>query len=665
MPRFSPTTLPASSLLLRGSAVALLAATACMSAPALAQNGAEWDQARARLMQTQSGTMRQAIQRWEMLSRSGDYQFSDYAGFIITYPGFPQEEKLRRYAEAALEDEIVDNSTLVAFFDRNPPLTNDARGRYALALSALGRSEAAEVARQAWRGGPLPETAAASIFALFGNRFTPADHDARMNALLWEGDEAQAARQISYVSPGSRDLFMERLSLMQGAAPGSLGLPSTGEMLRDIGYIYNRAVQARRSGNIGSAINLLATRPEAQTLPFDEDAWVRELLTAARGASADSAVRIAASIDDGFAPGTDISTKSFRLRDDYTSLMWLGGTKALWELGDARRAAPLFYRYGAAAQTPPTRSKGFYWAGCAMAQAGDAAGANRYFELAAQYPDHFYGLLSLERLGRPIPSLDDPPSIAPTPDERAAFEARPITQAVREVARGVDWRTGVQFFREIAEQAGTEAEHVLVADLAREIGRRDLAVILGQSAHTDGHGNFHTTSFPLIPTPPGTNWTMVHAISRQESQFAQNAISHAGARGLMQLMPATAREQAGKMGLGYSLGGLISDPDYNIRLGDGYFARMMDYYGGAYPLAVGAYNAGPGNVNRWLRQNGDPRNGTIDWIRWIEEIPIYETKNYIQKVLENAVIYEHLNEGRAFDRGNTPLSSFLGKRTPG
>ena len=158
---------------------------------------------------------------------------------------------------------------------------------------------------------------------------------------------------------------------------------------------------------------------------------------------------------------------------------------------------------------------------------------------------------------------------------------------------------------------------------------------------------------------------MVHAITRQESQFAQNALSHAGARGLMQLMPGTAREQAGKIGLSYSPSTLIDDPNYNIRLGNAYFSRMMDYFGGSYPLAVCAYNAGPGNVNKWLRANGDPRSGSIDWIDWIERIPFYETKNYVQKVLENAVVYEAMNPPRARYTGTTPLSHFLGKRTPG
>ena len=121
-----------------------------------------------------------------------------------------------------------------------------------------------------------------------------------------------------------------------------------------------------------------------------------------------------------------------------------------------------------------------------------------------------------------------------------------------------------------------------------------------------------------------------------------NALSHAGARGLMQLMPGTAREQARKTGLDYDPQALTTDAGYNLTLGNGYFGRMMDYYGGSYPLAVAAYNAGPGNVNKWLRANGDPRNGSIDWIDWIEKIPLSETRNYVQRVLENEIGRAHV-----------------------
>ncbi len=650
----------------RAVTLPLLLFIAFASAPARCQDGSDWDQARAGLVASQSGTMAQAIARWRQLGASnGTYSFGDYAGFLMTYPGFPDEQKLRGFAERALAREGADNSRVLAYFDRVGAQTNPARAQYALALASAGRREARSVALEAWRGGEMSDASYAALFSLYGGSFSLDDQDARMDALLWAGSLAQAQAQLNYVSAARRNAFLARLALLQGQDPASLSIQVMDDAMRDAGYVYNRARQLRLSGNLWGAVNLLATRPPALVPPRQPGKWVAELLNEAKAAGADPAVRIASSIDDTFPPGTDVSRLEFKLRDDYTSLMWLGGTQALDGLGDGRRAAPLFYRYGAAARTPQTRTKGFYWAGRASAKAGDSASANRYFEMAAAFPDHYYGMLALERLGRPLPRLGRQSIPNPSPAERAAFAARPLTLAVREVSRGYEWQTSVRFFREIAERAESESDHALVAELARSLGRRDLGVILGQAAHADGYGNFSQVSFPLIPNPPGTAWTVVHMITRQESQFAQNAVSHAGARGLMQLMPGTAREEARKIGLGYDINALINDANYNMRLGDSFFGRMMDYYGGSYPLAVAAYNAGPGNVNRFLRQNGDPRYGGIDWVEWVERIPIQETRNYVQRVLENAVVYEALYPDKASYRGTNPLSHFLGKRTPG
>ena len=628
------------------------------------QDGSEWDRARAQLSASQPTGMAQAVDRWRQLSASPNFSFGDYSGFMLTYPGFPEEAKMRVNAEKALERSYAEPSRVVAFFDRFPPVSNPARAQYALALSALRRSEAPGIARDAWRGGVMSDAAEASLLAQYGSGFRSDDYDARVDALLWDGATSQAARNISYTSAGARPRFMARLALAQGLDPATQGLSVDPGAIRDAGYVYNRVQQQRRTGQLYAAVSLLATRPQFERRPLDRRKWTDTLLAVARSAGADPAVRIATSIDDGFAPGEDISRLSFMVRDDYTSLMWLGGTKALWDLGDAARAAPLFYRYGAAARTPQTRSKGFYWAGRAMARGGNQTEANRYFEMAAAYPDQFYGQLALERLGRPVPNFRNNPTGTPSAQARARFYAKPLTLAVREVARGGDWQTTVRFFREISDQAESQEDHLLVEDLARSLGRRDLGVILGQAAHTDGLNNFQDIAFPLVPTPPGSNWTMVHAIARQESQFAQNAISHAGARGLMQLMPATAREQAGKLGLSYDVSRLINDPAFNLQLGDAYFARLMNIYG-SYPLAIAAYNAGGGNVNKWLRANGDPRSGGIDWIDWLEKIPISETRNYVQRVLENAVVYEAMNPARASYRGPNPLSRFIGKNRPG
>ena len=632
---------------------------------AQAQDGTEWDRAREALMASPAGNMQQAVARWKLLSSSDRFLFSDYAGFLLAYPDFPEEAKMRVAAERAMDRELLSPQRVVPFFDRFPPVTNAAKAQYALALYGLGRPEARATAISAWRGGAMSDPAEAAIQPWIAPYLTPADQDARMDALLWAGATTQAQRQLANVSPASRARFEARLAMLNGTDPATLQLDPGPGTSSDAGWVYNRSKFLRGKARSAEAVSLLSTRGAFPAPPLDTRKWLAEQLAAARAADAAGAVRIAAMVDDSFAPGTDISKQSFQIRDDYTSLVWLGGTKALSSLGDGTRAAPLFYRYGAAARTPQTRSKGFYWAGRAMARAGNTAEATRYFEMAAVYPDQFYGMLALERLGRPLPAYRGAPKTVPTRDERAAFEARAITSAVREVAREADWTTTVRFFRQIADLAQTEADHVLVADLARETGRRDLAVILGQQAHIDGHGDFQTLSFPLIPTPQGSNWTFVHAITRQESQFAMNAISHAGARGLMQLMPGTAREQAGKLFLSYEPQALTTDAGYNLTLGDAYFRRMLAYYNGSYPLAVAAYNAGPGNVNKFLRANGDPRTGQIDWVEWIEKIPLTETRGYVQHVLENAVVYEAMNPGKASYKGSNPLSHFLGKRYPG
>lgn len=659
-------------LLLGTILLPVLAASAACHASDVDTGATAWDAARARLIAQGQGPMAQAISRWQMLSSTDRFAFSDYAGFILSYRGFPEEEKLRRAAESALERQPADASSVVAFFDRVPPLTNPARAQYALALKALGRPEADAMARAAWRGGPMSEAAETAILAGWGGTFTPDDEDARMDALLWAGNPSPAARQTARVSAAHRSLFAARQATLIGLDPYAAAEGLSPDVLNaDPGFIWSRARQLRRQGNGAAAQALIANRPLLARPPLNRDKWVDELLANARGAAAvgdaRTAYRIAAGIDDAFAAGEDVSQMAYDLRDDYTSLMWLGGQQALRQLGSGTDAAPLFWRYGSAARTPGTRSKGFYWAGLAAAQGGQGAEAQRYFEMAAAYGDQFYGLLALERLGRPVPRFAAEADVRPTPDERARFNASLLTQAVREAARDADWRTTVRFFREISDQQQTKSQHVLVADLARELGRRDLGVIVGQAAAARGYLDFQHIAFPVIPVPPGyeSGWTMIHAIARQESQFAQNAMSHAGARGLMQLMPATANEQAGKLGLSYSNSALIDDAGFNLQVGGAYFQRLLNYFNGSYPLAVAAYNAGAGNVNKWLRANGDPRAGGIGWVDWIERIPIQETRNYVQRVMENAVVYEAMYPDKASYTGPNPLSHFLGKPTPG
>jgi len=274
--------------------------------------------------------------------------------------------------------------------------------------------------------------------------------------------------------------------------------------------------------------------------------------------------------------------------------------------------------------------------------------------------------LSLERLNRPQPRPVPVPSIQISQAEKAAFEDDRLVRAARALGEIGAWREQSLFLRALANRATTPSDHVLAGQLASSIGRLDLGVMIGRSAQANSLDAVEVSGFPTVRVPAGHegNWTFIHAITRQESQFDRQAISHAGARGMMQLMPGTAREVAGKLGLNYDAGSLTVDTNYNMTLGSTYFQQMLSYFGGSYPLAVAAYNAGPGNVNKWLRANGDPRGGGIEMVDWIEAIPIFETRNYVQRVLENAVVYDTLRDGnRALP--NAPLSFYLGKRTPG
>lgn len=630
-----------------------------------AQQADRWDQMRERVEAQQPGAMAQALRQWKNLTESEGYGFETYANFIEANPGLPRQELIQRRAERALDKQAVPAARLVAFHDRFPPLTNTAKARYAMALGQLGRDEAFRWARESWRGGEMNSVTEVYLSGLFGSRFTQADHDMRMDALLWQRSTEAAARAISFVSPAKRDLYMARLAIIQGSKPQDIGLNVPADARSDPGYLYNQARQWRRNGQQSAAVALLANAPTMTAPALDGELWLAEVLEVARDGGASSAFRIAQKVDQAFAPDADISDMSYSIRDDYTSLVWLGGTSAMWQLDDPAGAAPLFYRYGAAAKTAPTRSKGFYWAGFASQRAGNQAEANRYYEMAAQYPDMFYGQLALERLGREFPTIAAPPTPQPTEQERVRFAAMPLVQAVKEAARGgLDWRDTRYFLTELAEWADTPTRAQMVYDLAQELGRRDLAVHLGAATQANGVPGFERVGYPKLDTPINSYWTMVHAISRQESEFATKALSHANAYGLMQLIPGTAQDTARNLGVTYSRNALLEDPQYNMRLGNAYFAQLMDRFGGSYPLALVGYNAGPGRAIQWIERNGDPRKGEISWEEWIEKIPFFETKNYVQRVLGNAVAYEQLYPEQArYGTPRTP-SRFLGRPVP-
>jgi soluble lytic murein transglycosylase len=611
------------------------------------------------------------IAQWASLKDNANLPFASYANFLIVHPGWPGESVMRKNAERAIRPEMESPSLLISYFRRFPPQTPAAQLRFAEALIAIGQGDEAKVtARTAWSAGPLTTDDESRLLIRFTSALTPSDQDVRMERLLWSRAVANAVRQLPATGAAKRTLFDARLAMLSRAPDAaSKAALVEGAGRTDPGFIADRAWWLRNTGQTGTARSLLAGPRTLSTIPLDPETWYATLYANAKDAASDgdwkTAYDIARQVDDAYPAGTIVRDRPFVERDVYTNLTWLAATAALNKLGRPADAIGLFERYANAAKSGQTQSKGLYWAGRAAQAAGKPVDANGFYTRAARFYDQFHGQLAAERLGQPVtpPTISIPLEISAS--QREAFFQREIVRAAIVLGQQGDWTDQTLFLRAIAASSKTDVEHMLAVELAQRINRPDLGVLVGRNAYINGLAEFVRSGFPQIRVPDEhlDSWTMIHAITRQESNFDRQATSRVGARGLMQLMPGTARETAPRAGLVYSPASL-TDPTYNISLGSTYFGQLMTLYNGSYVLSVAAYNAGPGNVNKWLRNNGDPRYGT-DVIGWIEAIPLTETRGYVQHVLENAVVYDLLNPARASVKSRTPLSTYLGKSQPG
>jgi soluble lytic murein transglycosylase len=425
-----------------------------------------------------------------------------------------------------------------------------------------------------------------------------------------------------------------------------------------------------RANNYDSAAQQLAARDHQFTIkPSDPERFYDMLIMLAGDAAQDRnwqiAYNIARQIDDVLPAGADVADQPIGIRDNYTTLAWLAGTVALDRMNRPGSAVAMFDRYARGGRSLQVHTKGYYWAGRASLAAGRFSDATGYFQNAAAYPELFYGQLALERLGR---SVAAPPAALPqyvtTQLQRTAFNSRRVVQAIRLLGQQGRSNEQALFIRALAESLDNDSDRNLAIELGQQIGRQDLAVWTARMARVKGAMFYVRQAYPTLNASVSSGlWSLAHGISRQESSFDPYAVSHAGARGMMQLMTGTAREQAGKMGIGYDSYRLISDPSYNVMIGSSYFQRMLNIWNGNVPLAVASYNAGSGNVGKWVRRYGDPR-GQVDVLKWIEAIPFTETRGYVQRVIENSVVYDSMRAQQP-QRTALHVSRYLGKDRPG
>lgn len=567
-------------------------------------------------------------------SPSSGASFAEIDSFLSNNPDWPHQYELRRRAETAMQNILSDDAAL-AWFKRNPPLTVAGTARYASAMISKGRSaEANTLVRQAWRDQTMNRAEERQFRKLFHKRLRTEDHIDRLDRLIWDQRLGSARRQISRVDRDHQHLALARLQLMQRSGGVDGAIARVPEQLRDHpGLVYERLRWRRRKGFSDSAVELLQNPPDTMERPKK---WWFERAVLSRRALREGNVTLA-----------------YRLARDHwqtdgaphAEAEWLSGWIALRYLGDNNIALQHFKKLYYKVRYPVSRARGAYWAGRAVeAGTGDIitriTKASTWYRLAAQYPTTFYGQLAIDRLRQPS-SVQLPMEPNPSKEKIAEFESRELVKLTRLIAQLGQRKLLKDLILHLSKSSKNPTDWALVAKLANEVGRNDLAIKVAKSAIRQGVV-LTATGYPKLPTarPFAVSPALMHAVIRQESGFNPNAISSAGARGLMQLMPATAQLVAKQLKVRHSKQRLLTDPAHNMKLGSAYLDRLHNNYDGSLILTLAAYNAGPGNVQRWVRTNGDPRDfSTFDAIDWIEAIPIPETRNYVQRVLENWTIY--------------------------
>jgi soluble lytic murein transglycosylase len=594
-----------------------------------AAEGRKYDAALAATRVAEDPLPRAVLQWLRLKDPATDASFGEIADFVEGHPGWPGGWSLGRAAEAAMPLTLPP-SQILSWFSKHPPVTPEGKARHATALLDVGRvEEAVALAREAWRTESFPRNVELAFHERFRRYFDQADERARFETMTYEGRSGPALRQAKRLGPSFAELATARLKLAEREPGVDAAIDRVPAALKDNeGLIFERARWRMRADRFADALELVDPVPVEVEHPerwWDLRHWMAR--RALRLGEISVAYRLAAR--NGLSEGVEFAEAEF-----------LAGWIALDWLRDPGMAFPHFERLHAGVSSPISLSRGAYWAGQAKAAAGDRAAAEHWWRQAAIHGETFYGQMAATRLGGAPDVVANPEPRIPE-ERRRIFETLEVPQVILRLDELGEDHLVYQFFAALRSDAEDPVDWRLIADFAERLERPDQRVWTAKLARNDGH-LLEAHLFPMldgIDLGPPEEAALVLGLMRQESSFWTKAVSHAGARGLMQLMPATAKTTAGKLGLNYDLSRLTDDPEFNVTLGRVFLIDMVARYDGYLPLALAAYNAGPSRANSWIQEYGDPRDPAVDPIMWIESIPFSETRNYVQRVLESAVVY--------------------------
>ena len=580
--------------------------------------------------------------QWNHLITTGNTaSFFDYKNFIERNKDYPRMGRVKYLSEHKLSTKIMSPKKIIKYFENEKPLSG--YGGIILGESYIAVGETAKgitLIKNGWINADLTKAELKSFRKKYKKYLNNDDHIKRADYLAWENKYWDLKRMLRYLPQDQQLLYTARQLLMSKSYGVDNAINKVpGYLKNDAGLNYDRLKWRRKRGRVDSSLEILTKIKNTQDYMVRPDKWWKERSIIARSLIYKKKFTTAYRLT---------SRHGLKEGSEFAEAEWMSGWISLSFLNDPVLAVDHFSNFYNNVGYPISLSRGAYWLGRSYEKLGNIDESKKWYKESAKYLTTYYGQLSHLKISPNEPIiLDDLMDVDKTFTED--FYKKELVKVVYLLDELNKDKYTKHILRYLANENIDQGSEVLAAKLATDIGRFDFAIQVSKIASYQKR--FHNKyNYPIISTPKMINKrkipeaAFILSIIRQESEFDTSANSSAGAKGLMQLMTYTAKTVAKQAKMTYSKSRLTKDPEYNINLGSYYIAGLILEYDGAYPFAIAAYNAGPKRVKYWKKINKDPQKGQIDYVDWIELIKFKETRNYVQRVLENYNVYRYILE---------------------
>ena len=579
-----------------------------------------------------------------LLEKSNNADYSLYSEFLENNKKYPRIGRVKYLSEKKLSTKNINPKKIIKMFEEKEPLSGF--GEMILGESLIKEGNIAggiNLIKKGWIRSDLNKSELRFYKKKFNKYLKSEDHVKRADYLAWENKYWDLKRMLRYLPKDYQALYNARQLLMSKSYGVDAAISKVPEKFKnDTGLNYDRLKWRRKRGRVDSSLEILLNIKNNKNYLVRPDKWWIERSIIARSLIYKKKYQTSYEIVSNHAleKGTP----------EYAEAEWLSGWISLSFLNDPLRAREHFKSFYENVGYPISLSRGAYWIARSYESLDDTVTANKYYKIASTYPTTYYGQLAHIKLFKDEKyNLSEP--LVVDEDYKKKFLKKDLYKLVYLLHELDKDKYTKHLLRFLALDDIEKGSEILAAQLATDIKRYDFAIQISKIASYEKR--FHNKyNYPVIETPNYVagrkipDQALILAVIRQESEFDSKANSYAGAKGMMQLMTYTAKVVAKQAKLPYSKSRLTQDPDYNIKLGSHYLAGLILEYDGSYPFAVAAYNAGPKRVKYWKKLNKDPQKNQIDYVNWIELIKFKETRNYVQRVLENYNVYRFiLNQG--------------------